>query len=192
VVDETGAPVLGAAIKAENSFNATITDLDGNFRLSIPNQDKAKIEASYIGYESTKLNLTADTVLITLKPNNLALNEVVVIGYGTRKMSSVTGAITSSQLEGKLSGVQTKGNYSFGETDFKAFFNQNKRRNMCVNVQGELKANFEINAEGKAENIVIISSNCLELNDEFKRLLAISPVWTRKNYKVRITLKSTE
>ncbi len=187
VVDEKGEPLIGASVKLENGFNGTITDLDGKFELPLPKSKHDKLVASYIGYENSSASLLADTVKISMKPNDLALNEVVVIGYGSQKRTSMTGAISSvsPQLSGKASGISVKRS-TYGEKEFKIYFEKNRTNNLCQNQAARLTATFDIDTNGKPTNLTIVNSNCLELTQEFTRLLNNSPTWTRSNRQVRM------
>lgn len=78
----------------KGSSEGTTTDLDGNFSLSVP--VKAQLEFSYIGYKKQVLDVTDLVVAnVKLESDNEMLAEVVVVGAGTQKKVSVTGAITS-------------------------------------------------------------------------------------------------
>ena len=119
VIDENGEPVIGATVaEKSNPKNATITDFDGNFVVNV--KAGQIITISYIGYE-TQEKPAKNGMTIRLQPDNKMLDEVVVVGYGVQKKSSVTGAIsqvkpedmenrtiTNAQqaLQGKTSGVQ--------------------------------------------------------------------------------------
>ena len=119
VIDENGEPVIGATVaEKSNPKNATITDFDGNFTVNV-NAGKV-IVITYIGYE-TQEAAAKNGMTIKLKPDNKVLDEVVVVGYGVQKKSSVTGAISQVKpedmenrtianaqqaLQGKTSGVQ--------------------------------------------------------------------------------------
>ena len=119
VIDENGEPVIGATIVDKvNSQNAAITDFDGRFTINV-NAGKT-IVVSYIGYETQEL-AAKNGMTIRLQPDNKVLDEVVVVGYGVQKKSSVTGAISQVKpedmenrtisnaqqaLQGKTSGVQ--------------------------------------------------------------------------------------
>lgn len=84
VVDANGEPVIGATIKEQGTANGTITDFDGSFTLDVA--DNAMLEVSYIGYKSQELKAVAGkTLSVTLREDTEALDEVVVIGYGTTK-----------------------------------------------------------------------------------------------------------
>ena len=119
VIDENGEAVIGATIADKNdSKNATITDFDGNFVINV--KSGQTIVVSYIGYETQEL-AAKNGMTIQMRPDNKVLDEVVVVGYGVQKKSSVTGAISQVKpedienrtisnaqqaLQGKTSGVQ--------------------------------------------------------------------------------------
>ena len=119
VIDENGEAVIGATIADKNdSKNATITDFDGNFVINV--KSGQTIVVSYIGYETQEL-AAKNGMTIQMRPDNKMLDEVVVVGYGVQKKSSVTGAISQVKpedienrtisnaqqaLQGKTSGVQ--------------------------------------------------------------------------------------
>ena len=86
-------PVIGANVMVKGTTNGTITDLDGNFSLQAKAGDVLLI--SYMGYKSQEVKATASPMRITLKPDNVMLEEVVAVGYGTMKKSDLTSAITS-------------------------------------------------------------------------------------------------
>lgn len=86
-------PVIGANIIVKGTSNGTITDYDGQFTLSANEGDVLVV--SYLGYKSQEVKATSKTLTITLQPDNVMLEEVVAVGYGTMKKSDITGAITS-------------------------------------------------------------------------------------------------
>ena len=97
VIDENGEAVIGATIADKNdSKNATITDFDGNFVINV--KAGQTIVVSYIGYETQEL-AAKNGMTIKIQPDNKVLDEVVVVGYGVQKKSSVTGAISQVKPE---------------------------------------------------------------------------------------------
>ncbi|MEG2402803.1 MAG: TonB-dependent receptor [Muribaculaceae bacterium] len=94
VVDEKGEPIIGSSIFVKGTKIGTATDFDGNFNLSVPAQNSI-LEISYIGFN--KLEISANSPLlksgIVLKENTQALDEVLVIGYGSVKKSDATGSV---------------------------------------------------------------------------------------------------
>lgn len=92
VLDENGEPIIGASIAIEGSKGGgTITDLDGKFSLQVP--EKSKLKISYIGYITQTISDLNDAKRIVLKEDQMKLDEVIVVGYGTQKGRNVTGSI---------------------------------------------------------------------------------------------------
>lgn len=123
VLDASGMPIIGAnVIEKGTSSNGTITDLDGNFSLEVG--EGAVLDISYIGYISQTVKIgNKKNLAITLKEDTKTLDEVVVVGYGTQKKESLTGALAtvktddlvkvptasvSQTLAGKLPGLIVK------------------------------------------------------------------------------------
>ena len=90
VVDATG-PVIGASIMEKGTSNGTVTDLDGNYSLSVgPN---ATLVVTYVGFKPYEVRVGNESRIdVTLEEDNTNLDEVVVIGYGTQKKKLITGA----------------------------------------------------------------------------------------------------
>ena len=94
VKDNLGESVIGANVTEKGTTNGMIPDLDGNFSLTV--QKNATLVISYIGYVTQEIAIKGNTNLnIILKEDSKALEEVVVIGYGTARKSDVTGSIAS-------------------------------------------------------------------------------------------------
>ena len=97
VVDNYG-PVPGANIVEKGTLNGMSTDADGKFSLSV--SDNAILRISYIGYITQEVNIGNQNVItITLLEDTQALDEVIVIGYGTAKRKDFTGSVSSIKLE---------------------------------------------------------------------------------------------
>ena len=94
ILDSTGAPMIGASVMVKGTTNGTITDVDGNFRLTAPST--ATLVVSYVGYITQEVSITGkQSVKITLKEDTGLLEEVVVVGYGTQKKETLTGSVVS-------------------------------------------------------------------------------------------------
>jgi len=121
IVDESGEPLVGATVQQKGTTKGIITDIDGNFSLSVSSD--ATLVVSFIGYKSIEVNVGAKTELgkITLVSDLKELEQVVVIGYGTQRKVDLTGSVAivnaeemkkasnsniSTMLEGKVAGVQ--------------------------------------------------------------------------------------
>ncbi|MBC5605211.1 SusC/RagA family TonB-linked outer membrane protein [Bacteroides difficilis] len=101
VVDSKGEVIIGASVAVKgNKTVGTITDLDGNFKLIVPN-DKAVLVVSFIGMTPQEVKVAGRTTIkVTLVDDNIQLEEVVVVGYGQQKKASIVGSIT--QTTGKV------------------------------------------------------------------------------------------
>ncbi|WP_299781574.1 TonB-dependent receptor [uncultured Formosa sp.] len=95
VFDDTGFPLAGATAHIKGTSTGVISDIDGNFELDIPTGDVVII-VSYVGYKTQHIDVSGKTsVTVTLTPDAAALDEVVVVGYGSLSKKRVTGAVAS-------------------------------------------------------------------------------------------------
>jgi TonB-linked SusC/RagA family outer membrane protein len=98
VTEANGEPVIGANIIEEGTTNGTVTDIDGNFFLNVENN--SVIHISYIGYLPQEINTVGKTTFdIILQEDTKALDELVVVGYGTVKKKDLTGSVASVSAE---------------------------------------------------------------------------------------------
>ena len=120
VTGEDGAGIPGVSIVVMGTVQGTITDIDGNFTLSVPSDD-AKLQFSYIGMLTQTVTVGNQTVInVVLKADVIGVDEVVVVGYGTRMKEELTGAVSTvsaeklattsetsvaSRLQGQVSGI---------------------------------------------------------------------------------------
>ncbi len=105
VKDSTGEPVIGAnVVVKDNSSIGTITDLNGNFVLSVPQNSTLVI--SFIGYKPVEMK-AAPSVTVTLHEDAVMLQEAVVIGYGTVKKNDVTGSVMAIDADKMVKGMAT-------------------------------------------------------------------------------------
>lgn len=119
VFDASEEPMIGVSVLEKGTTNGTITDFNGGYSLSV--KQGAILVYSYIGYTSQERKAAAGPINVNLHEDAKALEEVVVVGYGVQKKSSVTGAISQvkaediqnrtisnapAALQGKTAGVQ--------------------------------------------------------------------------------------
>lgn len=103
VKDDAGFEVVGASVRPQGQDGGVITDLDGNFTITVA--EGTTLEISYIGYEPAIVT-AAPRVQVTLKEETaLSLNEVVVIGYGVAKKNDLTGSVTAIKPDAKNKGM---------------------------------------------------------------------------------------
>ena len=129
VIDETGETLIGVNVVEKGTTNGSITDLDGNFSVTVNNGEKAILSFSYIGYTSIEKPVKGKTQInVTLHSSAINLGEVVAIGYGTQTRKEITGSVAnigeeefnqgvtrtaSDLLQGKVAGL----NISSGSGD---------------------------------------------------------------------------
>ena len=129
VTGSDGAPLSNVTILVKGSTSGTQTTADGNFSLRVP-ANATKLVFSSVGFGDKEMTVTGTTMNVTMQRENAALNEVVVVAYGTRKKGDLTGSVTSVSskdfqqgvissseqlLQGKVAGLQvTSGGGSAG------------------------------------------------------------------------------
>ena len=120
VVDDLGQPLIGVSILEKGTTNGVITDMDGNFSLKLTSENPTLV-FSYIGYKTQEVSVGGKTTLnVTMSEDAEQLDEVVVVGYGVQKKSSMTASVSSvsskeivktmssnvaSTLQGRMPGV---------------------------------------------------------------------------------------
>lgn len=92
VTDETNEPVIGANVVIKNTSIGTITGIDGQYRIEAP--ANATLVFTFVGYNPIEEKVNGRTQInVSMKSNDITLNDVVVVGYGVQKKVSLTGAI---------------------------------------------------------------------------------------------------
>jgi len=123
VVDEKDLPIPGVSVTIKGTSKGTITDPNGNFKITVGSVSDILV-FKYIGYNTQEMPVNASSsITVKLLADNKSLNEVVVVGYGTRKKSDLTGSVASlnaedivksrapnaqEALQGRLAGVDVK------------------------------------------------------------------------------------
>ena len=99
ILDETESSMIGVSVLVKGTTIGTVTDFDGNYTLEVPS-GKNILEISYIGYKTKEITIGNNSLInIKMEPDTQALDEVVVIGYGTVKKRDLTGAVASMKNE---------------------------------------------------------------------------------------------
>ncbi|MEZ7506839.1 SusC/RagA family TonB-linked outer membrane protein [Flavobacterium sp. Arc2] len=121
VVDNTGQAIPNATVSVDG--NSIVTDLDGKYSV-VANSAKSALSFSYLGFDTKSVLVGKNTVInVSLQEANNVLNEIVVVGYGTQKRSSVTGSVAKLKsdkienapvsrldqaIQGKIAGVRVQ------------------------------------------------------------------------------------
>jgi len=118
VKSNTGEAIIGATVMEQGTTNGTITDLDGKFSLEV--QSGAQLQFSFMGYDNVSAP-AASGMKVTMQEDTKAIDEVVVVGYGTQRKEAVTGSVASMKgddmravqgsnitqsLQGRIAGVE--------------------------------------------------------------------------------------
>ena len=104
VKDANGEPLMGVSVMEVGTNNVAVTDINGNYTLNV--KPGAKLKLSYIGFTSKTIKASGNSQIV-LDEDNTALNEVVVVGYGTMRRKDVTSSITTVKAEDLNQGVFT-------------------------------------------------------------------------------------
>lgn len=121
ITDDTGEPIIGATVKVRGSSQGAITDLDGNYTIEADKGDH--LEITYIGFRTQDYTVNGPTLNVVLKEDNKALDEVIVVGYGSVKKSNLTSSVSkidskaledrpvtnvTEAMQGQLAGVSAQ------------------------------------------------------------------------------------
>ena len=104
VKDANGEPLIGVSVMEVGTNNGAVTDINGNYTLNV--KPGAKLKLSYIGFTPKTVKAGSNSQIV-LQEDNTALNEVVVVGYGTMRRKDVTSSITTVKAEDLNQGVFT-------------------------------------------------------------------------------------
>ena len=104
VKDANGEPLIGVSVMEVGTNNGAVTDVNGNYTLNV--KPGAKLKLSYIGFTPQTVKAGSNSQIV-LQEDNTALNEVVVVGYGTMRRKDVTSSITTVKAEDLNQGVFT-------------------------------------------------------------------------------------
>ena len=179
ITDETGEPITGATVMLKKAGCGVVTDQSGVYSFTFPQGKEDTLVASYIGMKSVVMPITEKIGDITMKSDEMALNEVVVVAFGKQKKSEKVGAVASVKAPSS----------SFGEKEFRKFFRDHYDKTVCQDEPITIKATFYVNENGHISGIRIEETSCPAMVTEVKRLLLGSPAWSERNRKVSLLLE---
>ncbi|MDQ3392945.1 MAG: TonB family protein, partial [Bacteroidota bacterium] len=169
VVDEEGNPLPGVSIIVKGTNKGSVTDIEGNFELSVASADK-KLSVSFIGFMTEEISIAdAKNQIITLQNDIRALSEVVVVGYGTS--SSRSSEAASQKVDPKpVIGMHKYRQYIKENLKYPEAARQNK-------IEGNVTLQFNIDKNGKILEITVVKSANPILDEEAIRLVHEGPKW---------------
>ncbi len=177
VIDENGEPIIGATITFKDTYKSVLTDINGNFVIDVPKNNNRPLVLSYIGYETKEVAVNEPTIEVKMQADQLALNEVVVVGYGSQKRSSRVGSVARVDNEVR----KTPSEPIFGEKEFLRFYEVLRTKSICNTRKESLTARFYIDENGNATELQIEKASCDAMAEEFRRIVAQSPAWTKRD-----------
>ena len=191
VTDEKGEPLIGASVTYKGTNIGTITNMNGEFSL-VKKDDKKRLTAEYIGYDPVEIRIdTSRTMLIAMNENKQALNEVVVVGYGTKKNKKSTtlgsDAKVKEQAEKEITPQPV-----IGKRSYQKYLKEHLVRptdEKCAQVKGKVVLTFLVNKEGRPFYIKVKESLCESADKEAIRLIQEGPDWIYGNKLVEVTVK---
>lgn len=186
VTDENGEPLMGANILVKGTGEGTVSDVNGNFTLDA--DGNKEIAVNYIGYEPITLPVdTGKEILIAMNESKEALNEVVVVGYGTERKKDFTGSVVRVEPLTMPEPVPV-----IGFKAYKKYLKKNRIRptdEECAKVKGEVVLTFHVDKKGRPVNIKIKNSLCASADKEAIRLVEDGPDWLVGNKEVTLNIK---
>ena len=141
-VTSNGESVIGATVQVKGKIAGTITDIDGNYRLTLENS-KETLVFSFIGYQSKEVTVNGKNVInVELEEDVAQLEEVVVVGYGTMRKKDLTGAITRISTENTTQSVTSVAEMLRGTVaGFSAGFGTSAKGGGSMLIRGEKSIN---------------------------------------------------
>lgn len=196
VVDETGEPIIGATIQLGNSNLGAVTDMDGRFSLNVPANADSTLLASFIGMKPQEIPVKENVGDITLQSDDMALNEIVVVAFGTQKKESIVGSVAKIDSDAKTDSFGGTDSVAtdtyrpfFGNEEFTVYFRENYDKKICAGKEIIFVVKFNLNTTGRPGNIRIQENSCPAMETEIKRLLLGSPLWSEGNREVTLKIK---
>lgn len=201
VVNEKGEPLDGVSIKVKGTLIGTSTSSAGTFSLEVP--ENATIVVSYVGYESREITLSGNADLnITLKASTTRMDDVVVIGYGTRKKLTLTGSVATinnaeltttrneniqNMMTGKIAGLRMVQNSSEPGSYNNTFDIRGMGNPVTVVVDGVPRGNYERLNPNDIESISVLKDASAAVYG-FKAANGVVLITTRKGKKGGVEL----
>jgi|WetSurMetagenome_2_1015567.scaffolds.fasta_scaffold32256_3 TonB family protein len=161
---EDNLPIPGVTIAVRGTTVGTTTDTNGNFTLSMPEKKKSELIASFIGMKSKEFSTSEDSVVrITMDPDLTALDEVIVVGYGVKKVEEDVSYIAASPVPGR--------------TAFNRYIEENIIRPVPGTQREVVVLSFTVTLNGDLTDIKVLRSPDKLFSDEAIRLVKNGPRW---------------
>lgn len=191
IVDENGAPLIGASITFTNPDMQISSDAKGRFLIKTkPSVRQAII--SFIGYQTDTLSLALqknDELLVKMKPDETLLSEYVVVGAANLKKNTIIGAINGPAADKVIKSTPKP---LIGEKAYRSYLKNSTIRLLDPTgkkIKGKVVVEFHVRNEGRPEDITIRKSLCEPADREAIRLIQEGPDWSTGTEKASVTIK---
>ncbi len=173
-------PLPGVTIVEKGTANGTVSDIDGNFTLQLSNNSDSILVASFVGMEEKEFTPAGDSnLMVGLESSQLALDEVVVVGYGTQKRSETTGSVSSANYNDErviidaqpVKGIAFLNKY----IEENAVLPEDAPENKIV-----VRVALKINSDGKIVSVENKNEAEQAIFEKTKQLLLNGPAWQPK------------
>lgn len=187
VTDHSGAALIGASILVKGTATGTVSDIDGNFSIKIP-EGKQELVVNYTGFKSEEILVeSGDSVAIRLDENGQALSEVVVTGYGRKRDRTAQESVP--HYPEPRDGYKRLERYIRNNLQYPKAAKAN-------DIEGNVVLQFRIQPDGTPTDFKVLQSLGYGCDEEAMRLLREGPKWRffdpnqdRANYTVSFRLK---
>ncbi len=195
VMDQDMEPLPGVSIVVDGTSRGTVSNIDGEFEIEVNPEDEELVFA-FIGFSTTERQIPdQDSLTVALQMDLMALEEVVVVGYGARNKGE--SAYSQIQIENDDFSTYQKPQPADGMTSFKDYINQNKIYPQAAaenEISGVVKLELKISSSGEVVNIEVKKSLGFGCDAEAIRLIKEGPKWIPansggQNIESNVTLK---
>ncbi len=185
IVDQNGEPLTGVSVTQKGTNQGAVTDTDGKFSININNNNN--LEARYLGFDTKEFSVnTSSPLYIAMNENTQTLDEVVVVGYGTRSKKEMASSVSSVNMK------DVKPSPLMGMKAYQRYINDNIKRPtdaVCGNKKGTVILEFNVDAKGTPININVKKSVCVSMDIEAIRILQQGPKWTVGSQTAELKVK---
>lgn len=188
VVDGYNEPIVGAVVSVKGTSLATLTNVDGQFELKTP-QKAVELTAEFIGFEPVVLPAdTGKNMLIAMKENSQALEEVTVVGYGAK----IKNKKRTSTPAGTIVDDYRIPEPVIGKSAYKKYLKNSlihPSDEACKDSKGTVSVAFYVDKDGNPERITVTKGLCKSADQEAVRLVKEGPKWTPGKLFVALDIK---
>jgi len=147
VLDQKNQPLIGATVMVPETTIGAVTDMNGNYSITLPNK-AAYLSFSFIGFKTQTLPITGSVINVKMAENELALDEVVVVGYGKQEDADM-----SEQLQGRVRGVSVNKTKSREAESIAIPFEKTENQ---TSINFEISTPYSVNSDNKNYSVDMV------------------------------------